>query len=132
MREFKLLHKHYYTPRLYVLESLFETTTLSEEAFLSQYDPKTSTLPVFANIHSESDNEQEASTSEEELSVIDKSSDVIINEINNNQRSSSRTLSNSFLDSSASEIDLNVSLHSLGLDFVWSKDGRSITQTEKS
>ena len=72
LRKFEKINRHYYTPRLYVLESLYETTTLSKEEFLSQHDPKTSILPVFANIHSESDNEQEASTSEEELSMIER------------------------------------------------------------
>ena len=55
-----------------MLESLFETTTLSKEEFLSLHDPKTSILPVFANIHSESDNEQEASTSEQEASTSEQ------------------------------------------------------------
>ena len=75
-RGMKQLHRHYYTPQMFILETLFEKS-LSKQQFIAQYKPTTSTLPVFAKIHDELDDTADASTdSADELSEIDMASDM--------------------------------------------------------
>ena len=81
-RNYKQLHRHYYTPQIYVLETLFHSAQ-SKTAFVEQYEPTTSSLSVFASIHAEYDErvaaeaqaQQEAS--ESELSEIEMSPEMI-------------------------------------------------------
>ena len=77
-RSYKQLHRHYYTPQLYALETLFFTST-NKAAFLKLYRPNTRTLPVFEKIHSmfDSERDEEDETSESELSDIEMSPEMI-------------------------------------------------------
>ena len=81
-RSYKQLHRHYYTPQLYALETLFFTSQ-NKGAFLKLYRPNTKTLPVFANIHALFDNERAeedgtaGEASESELSDIEMSPEMI-------------------------------------------------------
>ena len=63
---------------MYILETLFEKSQ-SKQRFISNYKPTTSTLPVFAKIHDELDEEatslQEAS--DLELSEIEMSPEML-------------------------------------------------------
>ena len=81
-RNIKQLHRHYYTPQIYVLETLFKKAQC-KKTFVEQYEPTTTTLSVFADIHAEYDAkvvaeaqaQQEAS--ESELSEIEMSPEMI-------------------------------------------------------
>ena len=55
-RNFGQLHRHYYTPQLFVMETLYASAP-SKRAFIESYEPVTKTLPVFAQIHSSHDAE---------------------------------------------------------------------------
>ena len=46
-RSFKQLHRHFYTPHLYVLETLYAAST-DKAGFLQSYKPQTKRLPIFA------------------------------------------------------------------------------------
>ena len=60
-RNYNQLHRHYYTPQLYVLETLYAAST-DKTRFISEFEPITDTLSVFAKIHAENDGESEQST----------------------------------------------------------------------
>ena len=81
-RSYKQLHRHYYTPQLYALETLFFTST-NKAAFLKLYRPNVRKLPVFEKIHSmfDSEKDEEDETSESELSDIEMSPEMIQNAI---------------------------------------------------
>ena len=56
-RSYKQLHRHYYTPHLYVLETLYAQAS-DKAAFLEKFEPGTkSRLAAFAKIHEEYDNQ---------------------------------------------------------------------------
>ncbi len=80
-RSFKQLHRHFYTPHLYVMETLFAASP-DKGAFLENYQPKTQKLAVFASIHAQYDEErvEEARVAQEtsvsELSEIEMSPEV--------------------------------------------------------
>ena len=81
-RNIKQLHRHYYTPQIYVLETLYKSAE-SKTAFVTKYEPTTSSLPVFAHIHAEYDEREAAEAqaqqegSESELSDIEMSPEMI-------------------------------------------------------
>ena len=57
-RNFRQLHRHYYTPQLYVLETLYTNTSSQEKSkFLDTYEPTTSRLSIFRDIHAQYDAE---------------------------------------------------------------------------
>lgn len=55
-RNFNQLHRHYYTPQLYVMETLFSSSS-NKTRFIDQFEPRAETLSVFAQIHAEYDAE---------------------------------------------------------------------------
>ena len=57
------LHRHYYTPHLYVLETLFVSSP-DKTKFLKKYEANIAKLPVFKQIHSQFDPADEDSTDE--------------------------------------------------------------------
>lgn len=67
-RNYRQLHRHYYTPHLYVLETLFDTAK-NESKFLGAFKPATGRLPIFKAIQAvhEADVGYESSDSESEL-----------------------------------------------------------------
>ena len=48
-RYFKQLHRHYYTPQLYVLETLY-THSENQVRFIETFRPSTQRLPIFRQI----------------------------------------------------------------------------------
>ena len=49
-RNFRQLHRHYYTPQMFVFESLF-CSSHNQRKFIDSYKPTTKRLPVFAEVH---------------------------------------------------------------------------------
>lgn len=49
-RNYRQLHRHYYTPHLYVMETLFGTAK-NESQFVGAFKPATGKLPIFRAIH---------------------------------------------------------------------------------
>lgn len=157
-RSLSQLHRHYYTPQIFVLETLYQSATC-KSTFVDQYQSATARLSVFERIYEEADDEEvEATheTSESELSEIEMStemhkaascSSLIENSCKKEQisRSSLNSTQDSTIEQSPHKFalkahsdtarltdesadlaecasqdsdDLDVSLRSLGLDFV--------------
>ena len=81
-RNFKQVHRHYYTPHLYILETFF-ASAVCKRRFLETHEPTTSRLPVFREIHAFYDARKATQlaltqeSSEGELSDIEMSAEVI-------------------------------------------------------
>ena len=67
------IHRHYFTPKLYALESLFQYSK-DRTAFLETYDSGVSKLQVFKNIHQLEPTSDDESTSSGSLSVANDDS----------------------------------------------------------
>ena len=67
------INRHYFTPKLYALESLFQYSK-DRTAFLETYDSGLSKLEVFKNIHELEPASDEESTSLETVSVANDDS----------------------------------------------------------
>jgi hypothetical protein len=80
-RNYKQLHRHYYTPHLYVFETLFSNSK-NLITLVDEFEPYTEKLSVFREIHSlyDAENASEAQeASEGELSEIEMSQEGIKN-----------------------------------------------------
>ena len=62
------LHRHYYTPHLYVLESLFKSSR-DQARFLEEYESAPATLPVFKEIHAQFEASEASSVSSSNAEV---------------------------------------------------------------
>ena len=62
------LHRHYYTPHMYALESLF-TSSMDQARFIEEYESAPAALPVFKEIHAQF----EADEASAEVSASDNS-----------------------------------------------------------
>ena len=67
------INRHYFTPKLYALESLFQYSK-DRTAFLETYDSGISKLEVFKKIHELESASEDESTSFESVSVADDDS----------------------------------------------------------
>lgn len=156
------LHRHFYTPHLYALESLYSSSK-NKARFIREFEPVPCRLPVFQQIHDQYDAENpaesEVSTSDCEIpdvadfafspeslksgycgaSQIEKSPRIVLSNngsfLNTTQDESAngespckfsrcdsmsptKILEGSDEEKEAEGEDLDVSLSSLGLDFV--------------
>jgi hypothetical protein len=153
-RNYKQLHRHFYTPQIFVYETLWKSAK-SQTGFIANYKPATTTLSVFKQIHAAWDAENAPETpevSDSELSEIEHCQDAVktasVEDKSFNEQNSGsflNTTSESVEDQiphkfalncfgsparialevsdeescgEAEEEDIDVSLASLGLDFV--------------
>lgn len=64
------LHRHYYTPHLYVYESLF-ASSMDQARFIRNYQTKIARLPVFEQIHAQFDPSDDEGNSTDEATESD-------------------------------------------------------------
>lgn len=78
-RNFTQLHRHYYTPQLFKLETQFHSA-VDKARYLETFESRTVRLPIFADIHAEWDAQQapapQAEQSDSELSDIELSPEM--------------------------------------------------------